>query len=121
MDFQDLDHLVFWNWTLVVFRDMDLDFWTWTFSIFQDMDLDVWIWILLDFQDLDLHFGCLDFGCFLQDIGVDRDVKMLISSAVPFQFRAPVVFLRRLVISSGFSDFSGLSSGYRLPADLIQM
>ncbi len=43
-------------------------------------------------------------GCFLQDIGVDRDVKMLISSALPFRFRAPAVFLRRLVLSSGFLD-----------------
>ena len=47
---------------------------------------------------LDLDF----FGFFLQDIGVDRDTKMVICSALLFVFRASVVFLRRLVVSSGF-------------------
>jgi hypothetical protein len=55
----------------------------------------------------------LDFGFFLQDIGVDRDTKMLICSAVVPDFRALAVFLRRLVVLSGFLDF-GVSSGYGL-------
>ena len=93
-----------------------------------------WIWILLDFQDLDTWFGfgllwifriwiCssgFGFGFFLQDIGVDRDTKMLICSAVVPVFRALVVFLRRLVLLSGCLDF-GVSSGYGLLIDLIQM
>jgi hypothetical protein len=110
LDFQDLDQLVFWNWTLVVFRDMDLDFWIWTFSTFQDrIQLVLRIWMFSDF----LGFGsvCLDLDsvAFLQDIGVDRDTKMLISSSLPFAFRAVAVFLRRLVISPRFSvnDFPG--------------
>ena len=56
MDFQDLDNSVFGTWTLVLFRDLDLDVWIWIPPAFQDMDLDVWTWISLDFQDLDLHW-----------------------------------------------------------------
>ena len=66
--------------------------------IWRTLDLDafgflriwrIWIWI----------------RCLSVDIGVDRDVKMLISSSVSFAFRALVVFLRRLVIFTGFLDF----------------
>ena len=61
LDFQDLDKLVFRNWTLVVFRIwirlLDLDSSGFSGSglsvgsrfrlDFQDLDLDVWIWIRL--------------------------------------------------------------------------
>jgi hypothetical protein len=45
---------------------------------------------------------------------------MLITATVLPVFRALVVFLRRLVVSSGFSD-SDLSSGFGLLTDLRQM
>ena len=64
------------------------------------MDLD-FVWI---FRIWIRTFG-FGFGCFRQDIGADRDVKMLIFAAVDPVFRAPVVFLRRLVIFSRFSDW----------------
>ena len=73
----------------VVFRDMDVDFRIWTSLDFQDLDLFFWIWIRF----------------FPQDIGVDRDTKMHKCAAVDPVFRAPVIFLRRLVISSRFLDF----------------
>ena len=87
---------------------LDLDFFDFSGSGSGRLDLDSF-----GFSGSGSSLWMLDFGFFLQDIGVDRDVKMLKSSAVPFQFRALAVFLRRLVISSGFSDFAGLSSGYR--------
>ena len=49
----------------------------------------------------------LDFRLLSKDIGVDRDVKMLIYPAYTFGFRASVGFLRRLVMLSGFLDFVG--------------
>jgi hypothetical protein len=67
---------------------MDMDGWILTYWIWL-----IWIWTFEFWISL-----------VLQDISVDRDVKMLICSALPFDFRAPVVLLRRLVIYSGFSD-----------------
>ena len=84
--------------------------WIWTFSIFQDrIQLVLRIWMFSDF----LGSGCLDLDsvAFLQDIGVDRDTKMFISSSLPFAFRAVAVFLRRLVISPRFSVIAFPGSG----------
>ena len=111
---------LFWfsGWLDQDFLDLDV-------GSFQGYGSGLWIWILLDFQDLDalvFGFGLLwifriwicssgfGFGFFLQDIGVDRDTKMLICSAVVPLFRALVVFLRRLVLLSGCLDF-----GVRFP------
>jgi len=45
-----------------------------------------------------------------KDIGVDRDVKMQIHSAVFFLFRAAVVFFRRLVLFSRLLALSDVSN-----------
>ena len=124
-----LDFLGFQDCWIRIFLDLDVwlfsGIWIWTF----------WIWILFGFSGsgyfgLDLDFFWIfriwicssgfGFGFFLQDIGVDRDTKMLICSAVVPVFRALVDFLRRLVLLSGCLDF-GVSSGYGLLTDLIQM
>ena len=78
--------------------------WIWTFGCFQGYGSVLWIWTSLDFQDLDLFFW-IWIRFFPQDIGVDRDTKMHKCAAVDPVFRAPVIFLRRLVISSRFLDF----------------
>jgi hypothetical protein len=65
-----------------------------------------------------IGFGCwIGFGFFLQDIGVDRDVKMLKCSALCIVFRAAVLFLRRLVISPGFLVFLPASPQRGEPMD----
>lgn len=79
--FQDLDDLV-------VFRDKDSNVGFGLVWIFR-------IWI---------RWSGFGFGFFRQDIGVDRDTKMVKCSALPSVFRAPVVFLRRLVLLTGFLD-----------------
>ena len=96
------------------------------FGCFQDKDSNVgfgffwifriWTWFgfgLLWIFRIWICSSGFGFGFFLQDIGVDRDTKMLISSAVVPVFRALVDFLRRLVLLSGCLDF-GVSSGYGL-------
>ena len=78
------------------------------------LDLDVWlfsgIWIwtfgfgLLWIFRIWIRWSGFGFGFFRQDIGVDRDTKMVKCFALPSVFRAPVVFLRRLVLLTGFLD-----------------
>ena len=93
---------------------LDLDWlfsgiWIWTL----DLDLigffRIWIrlqriWMLLDFlgsgPGLWIWIWLLS-----KDIGVRSDVKIHICSAYDSGFRAPVVFLRRLVVLSGYLDF----------------
>ena len=72
---------------------------------FQDKDSDVWIWISFGLSGSGLGLLGFGFGFFRQDIGVDRDTKMVKCSALLFVFRAPVVFLRRLVLLTGCLDF----------------
>ena len=132
--FQDGWIRIFLDLDVRLFQDTDSNVGSGFFWIFRiwmlGLDLDVWlfsgIWIwtfgfgLLWIFRIWICSSGFGFGFFLQDIGVDRDTKMLICSAVVPVFRALVVFLRRLVLLSGCLDF-GVSSGYGLLTDLIQM
>jgi hypothetical protein len=78
-----------------LFQDLD----NWLFGCLDFGIFRFGIWIIWRFNlDLDFYFSSgYWLGFFLQDIGVDRDVKMLRFIAPSLPFRSSVLKLRRLV------------------------